>query len=148
MRAITVRQPWAWAILYGGKDVENRVRSAPWTSAIGETLAIHAAKQASPDWDDDLLDVAALAAEEHFTWEERDYLDERGTLLGTAVLVGIHHWDECAGRCSRWAHRDVFHLVLARREPLTRTVGPIRGALGLWTLPETATAAIARQATA
>jgi hypothetical protein len=23
-RVLTIRQPWAWAIIYGGKDVENR----------------------------------------------------------------------------------------------------------------------------
>ena len=27
MRVLTVRQPWAWAIIHGGKDVENRVRN-------------------------------------------------------------------------------------------------------------------------
>ena len=27
MRALTVRQPAAWAIIYAGKDVENRTRS-------------------------------------------------------------------------------------------------------------------------
>ena len=26
MRALTVRQPFAWAIAYGGKDVEKAVR--------------------------------------------------------------------------------------------------------------------------
>ncbi|WP_024356700.1 hypothetical protein [Leucobacter chironomi] len=27
MRILTVRQPWAWAIIHGGKDVENRARN-------------------------------------------------------------------------------------------------------------------------
>jgi hypothetical protein len=27
MRALTVRQPWAWAIVHGGKDIENRTRN-------------------------------------------------------------------------------------------------------------------------
>lgn len=27
MRILTVRQPWAWAIIHGQKDVENRVRN-------------------------------------------------------------------------------------------------------------------------
>lgn len=27
MRILTVRQPWAWAIIHGGKDVENRTRN-------------------------------------------------------------------------------------------------------------------------
>jgi hypothetical protein len=24
VKALTIRQPWAWAVIYGGKDVENR----------------------------------------------------------------------------------------------------------------------------
>ena len=24
MKALTIKQPWAWAILHGGKDIENR----------------------------------------------------------------------------------------------------------------------------
>jgi hypothetical protein len=39
MRALTVRQPWAWAIIHGGKDVENR----SWTNRYATGLiAIHA----------------------------------------------------------------------------------------------------------
>lgn len=38
MRAFSVRQPWAWAVLYAGKDVENRTRG---TSFRG-SLALHA----------------------------------------------------------------------------------------------------------
>lgn len=41
--ALSVRQPWAWALMHGGKDVENRSR-APSGAArlIGHRLAIHA----------------------------------------------------------------------------------------------------------
>lgn len=41
--ALSVRQPWAWALIHGGKDVENRSR-APSGAArlIGRRLAIHA----------------------------------------------------------------------------------------------------------
>jgi hypothetical protein len=24
VKALTIRQPWAWAVVYAGKDVENR----------------------------------------------------------------------------------------------------------------------------
>ena len=27
MRVLTVRQPWAWAIIHGGKTIENRSRN-------------------------------------------------------------------------------------------------------------------------
>lgn len=40
MRALTVQQPWAWAIVYGGKDVENRTRNI--AGAYRGPLAIHA----------------------------------------------------------------------------------------------------------
>ena len=34
-RSLTVRQPWAWAIMHGGKDVENRT----WSTDLG-TVAV------------------------------------------------------------------------------------------------------------
>jgi hypothetical protein len=38
MRALTVQQPWAWAIVHGGKDVENRTQAWGYRGP----LAIHA----------------------------------------------------------------------------------------------------------
>jgi hypothetical protein len=45
-RAIAIRQPFAWAIIHAGKDVENRLSSARrlFESAIGERVLIHASK--------------------------------------------------------------------------------------------------------
>lgn len=28
-KALSVRQPWAWAIIFGGKPIENRSAGAP-----------------------------------------------------------------------------------------------------------------------
>lgn len=45
MKALSVRQPWAWALIHGGKDVENRDRAPIGTSSlIGHRIHIHAAK--------------------------------------------------------------------------------------------------------
>jgi len=45
MKAISVRQPWAWAIIFGGKDVENRNKAPIGTQQlIGRRIQIHAAK--------------------------------------------------------------------------------------------------------
>ena len=38
--ALSIRQPWAWAILHAGKDVENRT----WYTLFRGPVAIHAAK--------------------------------------------------------------------------------------------------------
>jgi len=45
MRAISVRQPWAWLIVQGYKDVENRT----WATRYRGPIFIHAGKQL--DWE-------------------------------------------------------------------------------------------------
>lgn len=40
MRVLSVRQPWAWALIFGGKDIENRY----WTTKYRGPLVIHASK--------------------------------------------------------------------------------------------------------
>jgi hypothetical protein len=53
MKALTVKQPWAWAIVMGYKDVENRSRR---TNHRGPLL-IHAAKQMDADGFQELWDL-------------------------------------------------------------------------------------------
>jgi hypothetical protein len=45
-RAIVVRQPFAWAVIYAEKDVENRCPHAlrQFKAAIGQRVFIHASK--------------------------------------------------------------------------------------------------------
>ena len=40
MKALSIRQPWAWLIVYGGKDVENR----SWHTKFRGWFLVHAAK--------------------------------------------------------------------------------------------------------
>ena len=44
LRVLTVRQPYAWAIIHGGKDIENRTRNI--AGSYRGPVAIHAALQA------------------------------------------------------------------------------------------------------
>ena len=43
--ALSLRQPWAWAILYAGKRIENRT----WATSYRGRIRLHAAKT----WDDE-----------------------------------------------------------------------------------------------
>ncbi|TXG78319.1 hypothetical protein E6Q11_01305 [Candidatus Dojkabacteria bacterium] len=43
MLALTIKQPWAWAILWAGKDIENR----SWASQHRGPLLIHSSKSVS-----------------------------------------------------------------------------------------------------
>ena len=45
MRALTIQQPWAWAVAAGYKRIENRTWSpVPGAFRLGERIAIHAGK--------------------------------------------------------------------------------------------------------
>jgi len=40
MKALSIRQPWAWLIIHGGKDVENRT----WHTKFRGRFLVHASK--------------------------------------------------------------------------------------------------------
>ncbi|MEE6295167.1 ASCH domain-containing protein [Georgenia wangjunii] len=137
MRALTVRQPWAWAIIHGGKDVENRSRNL--AGAYRGPVAIHAGLAPfEKDNDGSRAHKAAYGSEVPTALVF-------GALIGVVDLVGVHESPDegCMGLdpfdrarlCSPWAQQDVWHLVLANPRPLPEPV-PYRGRLGLWTLPD------------
>ncbi|MER8754134.1 ASCH domain-containing protein [Mesorhizobium sp. M0976] len=49
--ALSVRQPWPWAILHGGKDIENR----DWPTKIRGRVCLHASKGMTRDEYEDCL---------------------------------------------------------------------------------------------
>lgn len=141
MRILTVRQPWAWALIHGGKDVENRVRNI--AGAYRGPVAIHAALSTG-SWNEA---EAALQAVHLRTGEDaRRHVvgGPRGAIIGVVDLVGVHdsrgegcgtrkgtaQLGEIIPRCSEWAEPWTHHLVVANPRPLSEPI-PFRGALGL-----------------
>lgn len=108
LRALTVKQPWAWAILHAGKRVENR----PCVPGAARPLLIHAGRSVDPD---DIGQPADLP---------------RGVSYALASVVSWHHADECRAACSPWALPDLWHWVLDDVRPARQV--PLRGQLGLW----------------
>jgi hypothetical protein len=144
MKAITVRQPWAWAIMHGGKLIENRTGLGMWQPAVGRRVAIHAGKEWSRRGEESRLIALAYGG-------ARSYRPPRPTspgivlagVIGTVRVVDVHR--EHGGCCQPWGESsyapvggpvrvDVVHLVL--EDPRSCDPIPCRGALGLWTLPE------------
>lgn len=118
MRALTVKQPWAWAIIHAGKDVENRTRA---TSHRGP-MAIHASKNCP------LAYYETAAAEiERIAGKRPPPLEElpRGCVVGTVELV-----DCVRGDGSPWAQPAQVHWKM--RAPRARRSKPVRGALYLF----------------
>lgn len=84
--ALSVRQPWAWAIIYGGKDIENRSWRAgnPGLRFRGR-ICVHAAAGMTRDEYEDAADFMAhlgVACP-----KPADLL--RGGIVGTATVADI-----------------------------------------------------------
>ena len=57
MKALSIRQPWAWLIIHGGKDIENRC----WPTKFRGRMLIHAAKGMTRAEHEDAIDFAVGA---------------------------------------------------------------------------------------
>lgn len=125
MKALTVRQPYAWAIIHGGKTIENR--SQVWHHR--GPVAIHAGLAPFQQHNDAAR--AHRAAHGTETPTELAF----GAVIGVVDVVDVHR--TTPGCCtSPWADGLAgTHLVLARPRPLRV---PVRatGHLGLWTLTD------------
>lgn len=148
MKALTVRQPFTWAILYEGKTPENR--TSRWRHR--GPLAIHAAgKPAAPEaWEgvSTILGIPPLPRPErgHRIGIAGHPAYITGAIMGMVDVIDGHEWSVgCCGD-SPWAERGrhfrragsivrTFHLVLANPRILPEPV-PYEGALNLWDVPD------------
>lgn len=151
MRALTVQEPWASAIIYGPKDVENR----PWATAHRGTLWIHAAKRVDWSASRDAWLAAGLPPPpssgrfDRSAWTGSLPL---GKVIGSVEMTDCHPlYKDCnlftgipQVTCSPWAIWGQCHWMLDGKRPLPEPV-PCRGSLGLWRLPEDIAAKVQAQ---
>ncbi|WP_371031254.1 hypothetical protein [Pseudoclavibacter sp. JSM 162008] len=148
MRVLTVRQPWAWAIIHGGKDVENRSRNL--AGGYRGPLAIHAGLSYDEGWSSRAMDDAQKASGARLVKTVEPWRQHLGHIIGVVDLTDVHqdtlatpchrtvfdhsHPDYTHARqergCSPWAEERTHHLVLANPRPLTKPI-PFKGGLGL-----------------
>jgi hypothetical protein len=135
VKALTVKNPWAWAIIHGGKDVENRSRP---TKYQGQ-LFIHAGKGWSHEGQEFLQQKRTPFGFQAFPLDEWQKPNLIGKVIGSVDVVDCHHASECQARddvdnlCSEWAIADSYHWVLANPEPLALPF-PMKGKLGIWNM--------------
>lgn len=113
MKALSVKQPWAYLLVAGLKDVENR----SWSTSYRGTLLIHASLR--PDHGAVRLLRSGLLA-------GRAQLD-CGSLIGAVQLVDVIKTSR-----SDWAEKGCYHWLIEEPELFEEPI-PMRGALGLWT---------------
>lgn len=121
MLALTVRQPWAWAIIHAGKDVENRT----WPTKHRGPLAIHAATKMWQGGRDELHNLVA------FDVPPEDELI-RGAVIGVVDLVDcVPSFAIAEQSKSMWAIAGQYHWLLSNPRALSRPM-PYRGQPGLF----------------
>ena len=130
MKAISIRQPWAWLIIHGGKDIENR----DWPTKVRGRVLIHAAKGMTRDEYGTALGTALLAANRDsghasIAVPAMSSVD-RGGIIGSVEIV-----DCVSASPSPWFFGR-FGFVL--RNPIALPFRPMRGMLGFFDVPEAA----------
>lgn len=121
-RALSIRQPWAWAILYGGKRIENRT----WYTSYRGPIFIHAGLTVDRDAFEGLADVilAVPAPRPPAVC---------GALVGIATIVDCVQAHSVPAHMRDWV-TGPWCLVLDDVVSLT-TPRPLRGSLGLFPVP-------------
>lgn len=153
-KAITVRDPWGWAIAYAGKSTENRTRPTSYRGplAIHVGLGWDAASAASPLIQQAWARWASSVPLHPGPGIEYSGYPGRltkgglwlnpGDIIAVAVLVDCHL---AAGCCEPWGEAEgVYHLTfesVRRIRPV-----PAKGRLGVpWTLPDDVAAQVTEQ---
>lgn len=126
MKAISIRQPWCWAILNAGKDMENR----QWPTRFRGPVLLHAAKGMTRDEYEDCLSTMHAISRTHPFQSglalPRFYELERGGVVGRMEIVNC--WDN---HQSPWFFGR-YGFEIRNVEPLP--FYPCKGALGFFDL--------------
>ncbi len=130
VKALSIQQPWAWLIVNGYQDIENR----EWSPLYRGFLLIHAGKQVDGRFFADdgkslyfpyAEQVCGVSIAPIMPQNFEEY--ERGGIVGYATLANV-----VTQSYSPW-FRGKYGFVLTQRRPVPFI--PLRGQLGLFDVP-------------
>jgi hypothetical protein len=120
MKALSIRQPWAWLIIHGGKDIENRT----WKTNVRGRILVHAAKGMTHDEYDAAMECAIfggnLAPDALPNYDQL----QRGGIIGSVEII-----DCVSASKSPWFFGR-YGFVLRDSQPLP--FHPCSGRLGFF----------------
>ena len=116
LKAISIRQPWAWLIVNGYKDIENRV----WSTNVRGPVLIHTGKSR-----------AHLTAEELKYIKRKYHVANLPDTFETGGIVGLAEITDCVkSHRSKWFQGPYgWTLAHAQRLPFK----PVKGHLKFFT---------------
>lgn len=134
MKVLSVRQPWAWALIHGGKDVENR----SWGTKFQGRLAIHAGRQFDmnrAEWDAMSNGLYGEPWHSMARAYNKQPVHVLGAIIGTVEVFECQPSFACDSPWKAGPDPDYFcwrvRNPIALPEPI-----PMRGQLGLWDVPD------------
>ena len=129
MKALSIRQPWAWAIIYAGKNVENR----SWVTDYRGPLLIHASKRFDFDgfqWmHENAEDLGLKSAITHHHLIPLRHEFYKGGIIGKVYFKKLVR----SKSFSRWMFGPWGWLL---ENPESIPFIPYRGKLGLFDIPD------------
>ena len=124
-RALSVRQPWAWLIVNGYKDIENRSWEPP-KDVLGKRLLIHAGRAVVEDAD--YVEFKNTCKKHKIvnypkSPENFDY----GAVIGSVTVEGF-----AMNSSSDWASEGSVHWMLKGAKKMKPKIA--RGQLGIFSV--------------
>lgn len=113
MKALSIMQPWAWLIVSGQKDIENR----SWSTTFRGRILVHAGKR---------MDVEGeMWLRNNMPWVfDKTMIFARGGIVGEVEITG------CVQESTSQWFNGPFGFQLADGKPLP--FRPLRGKLGFF----------------
>lgn len=135
-KALTVKNPWAWLIVQGIKDIENRT----WRTNFRGRVLIHASANLTKGFYSEILPMSYWG---NLNLDKKtdliaEWTDTRGQILGSVEII-----DCVQDHPSIWAQKGfsdngkpIWNWVLANPQPEPFYEGiKIKGALSFWDVP-------------
>jgi hypothetical protein len=128
VKAISLYAPWCWAILFAGKDVENR----DWPTRFRGRILLHASKMKSATHMEEEVEAVYSMLHESACVDKDQVLlwsfANAGKIVGAVTITG------CVERSdSRWFFGR-YGFLLANPVDIATPI-PCRGSLGIWEVP-------------
>lgn len=121
--ALSIRQPWAWLIVHGHKDIENR----DWATNFRGQLLVHAGLTMPRKYYDEI--TAFLRESGHLPADMPAYEElDRGGLVGWTRIVDCRREHP-----SFWKQEGTHGFVLRDSRPIPFV--PFKGRLGFFNVP-------------
>ncbi len=128
MKALSIRQPWAWLVAAGIKDIENRT----WRTSYRGPLLIHASAGMTRQEYEDAFQFALEAGGIQIAHRMPGVNElERGGIVGVVDLFDVV---PSSLRTSQWQVEGCYGLAVRNARPLPFI--QYKGQLGIFDMPD------------